>query len=140
MTIQLQTRASVTQPSALSFTPAWSCLLHRRSTDHLGPATVPNFGYDFSCVQVHKDVPKMIQTKLIIGQPNDRYEQEADRVAEQVMRMPESRLEHYTSHACSRVPSSMIDLFDHTFKCDCLPVNRKCIRPTPHLLQIISIK
>ncbi|KHE93422.1 MAG: DUF4157 domain-containing protein [Candidatus Scalindua rubra] len=29
-----------------------------------------------------------IQTKLKIGQPGDKYEQEADRVAEQVMRMP----------------------------------------------------
>lgn len=30
-----------------------------------------------------------IQTKLTIGQPNDKYEREADGVAEQVMRMPE---------------------------------------------------
>ena len=30
-----------------------------------------------------------LQPKLTIGQPNDRYEQEADRVADQVMRMPE---------------------------------------------------
>lgn len=29
------------------------------------------------------------QRKLRIGQPNDMYEQEADRVAEQVMRIPE---------------------------------------------------
>ena len=32
-----------------------------------------------------------IQAKLKIGQPNDKYEQEADRVAEQVMRMPDPR-------------------------------------------------
>jgi hypothetical protein len=31
-----------------------------------------------------------IQTKLTVGQPNDRYEQEADRVAEQVMSMPDT--------------------------------------------------
>jgi hypothetical protein len=31
----------------------------------------------------------VLQTKLNIGQPGDKYEQEADRVAEQVMRMPE---------------------------------------------------
>jgi len=31
----------------------------------------------------------MIQPKLIINQPGDIYEQEADRVAEQVMRMPD---------------------------------------------------
>ncbi|HHM04189.1 MAG TPA: hypothetical protein ENJ19_00410, partial [Gammaproteobacteria bacterium] len=30
------------------------------------------------------------QTKLTVGAPNDRFEQEADRVAEQVMRMPAS--------------------------------------------------
>ncbi|MBE9581068.1 MAG: DUF4157 domain-containing protein [Proteobacteria bacterium] len=32
--------------------------------------------------------PPLVQTKLIINQPNDRYEQEADRVAEQVMAAP----------------------------------------------------
>ena len=31
-----------------------------------------------------------VRAKLTIGQPGDRYEQEADRVAEQVVRMPES--------------------------------------------------
>jgi hypothetical protein len=30
----------------------------------------------------------VIQAKLKIGQPNDMYEQEADRIADQVMRMP----------------------------------------------------
>jgi peptidoglycan hydrolase-like protein with peptidoglycan-binding domain len=34
-----------------------------------------------------------IQAKLRVGQPNDQYEQEADRVAEQVMRMPEPGLQ-----------------------------------------------
>ncbi|MEM9006464.1 MAG: DUF4157 domain-containing protein [Cyanobacteria bacterium P01_F01_bin.86] len=32
-----------------------------------------------------------IQAKLTVGQPNDKYEQEADRVAAQIMRMPASR-------------------------------------------------
>ena len=31
----------------------------------------------------------IIQAKLRIGQSNDRYEQEADRAAERIMRMPE---------------------------------------------------
>jgi len=31
----------------------------------------------------------VVQTQLKIGEPNDKFEQEADRVAEQVMRMPE---------------------------------------------------
>ncbi len=33
------------------------------------------------------------QAKLTIGQPNDKYEQEADRVADQVMAMPEPKLQ-----------------------------------------------
>ena len=33
-----------------------------------------------------------IQTKLKIGEPNDRFEQQADRVADKVMRMPDSAL------------------------------------------------
>jgi hypothetical protein len=34
-----------------------------------------------------------IQTKLKISEPGDRYEQEADRVADQVMRMPEPKIQ-----------------------------------------------
>ncbi len=37
-----------------------------------------------------------IQPKLTINQPGDKYEQEADRVAGQVMRMPEPRLQRQT--------------------------------------------
>lgn len=33
-----------------------------------------------------------LQAKLKIGQPNDKYEQEADRVADQVMSMPERQV------------------------------------------------
>jgi len=33
----------------------------------------------------------VVQAKLKIGEPNDKYEQEADRVADMVMRMPEPR-------------------------------------------------
>jgi hypothetical protein len=36
---------------------------------------------------------RALQAKLRIGQPNDIYEQEADRVAEQVMRMPDPVLQ-----------------------------------------------
>ena len=34
-----------------------------------------------------------IPAKLKIGQPGDKYEREADRVAEQVMRMPEPQVQ-----------------------------------------------
>ena len=35
----------------------------------------------------------LLQAKLQIGQPNDIYEQEADRVADQVMRMPDEKVD-----------------------------------------------
>ena len=35
----------------------------------------------------------LIQAKLKIGQPGDKHEQEADRVAETVMRMPEPSIQ-----------------------------------------------
>jgi uncharacterized protein DUF4157 len=35
----------------------------------------------------------MLQTKLTVNTPGDRYEQEADRISEQVMRMPEPQLQ-----------------------------------------------
>lgn len=37
--------------------------------------------------------PPLIQAKLTIGQPNDKYEQEADRVADIVMHMPEPKVQ-----------------------------------------------
>ncbi len=37
--------------------------------------------------------PLLIQRKLAIGEPDDKYEREADRVAETVMRMPEPALQ-----------------------------------------------
>jgi hypothetical protein len=40
-----------------------------------------------------------IQAKLTIGQPNDKYEQEADRVADQVMRMPEPKQSLVNGHS-----------------------------------------
>ncbi|MDY6898167.1 MAG: DUF4157 domain-containing protein [Cyanobacteriota bacterium] len=52
--------------------------------------TSPESGveWDFSRVPVrHNSLPK-IQPKLNIGQPGDKYEREADRVAERVMQMP----------------------------------------------------
>lgn len=50
------------------------------------PSNDQQQGHDFSQISV---LPKAttIQPKLTIGEPNDQYEQEADRVAEQVMSM-----------------------------------------------------
>ena len=45
---------------------------------------------DFTRIRVHALSAPAIQTKLAINKPGDEYEQEADRVAEQVMRMPDA--------------------------------------------------
>ncbi len=48
----------------------------------------------------------MLQNKLRVGHPGDKYEQEADRVAEQVMRMPEpqkvSKDNFHIRRACTK--------------------------------------
>src|SRR5205807_5303954 len=47
----------------------------------------PRIGHHFADVRVHAAVPETIQTKLTINQPGDVYEQEAERVAEQVIQV-----------------------------------------------------
>ena len=47
----------------------------------------PRIGHHFADVRVHAAVPETIQTKLTISQPGDVYEQEAERVAEQVIQV-----------------------------------------------------
>src|SRR5512136_3477608 len=44
----------------------------------------PPFAHDFSRVQVHSIIRKQIQYKLTVGRPGDEYEQEAERIADQV--------------------------------------------------------
>ena len=51
------------------------------------------FAHDFSRTPVYAGKPSLIQTKLIVNQPGDEYEQEADRVAERVIRMPEPHMQ-----------------------------------------------
>ena len=51
------------------------------------------FGHDFSRIPIHSPVAGVIQTKLAINKPGDHYEQEADRISQQVMRMPEPQLQ-----------------------------------------------
>lgn len=54
----------------------------------LAPAN-PNTGHAFARVPVRPPLPPRVQAKLSVSQPDDKYEQEADRVADSVMRMPE---------------------------------------------------
>jgi Domain of unknown function (DUF4157) len=50
-------------------------------------------GSSGSCAECQSKQEGILQTKLQIGEVGDRYEQEADRVADMVMRMPEPTLE-----------------------------------------------
>lgn len=54
-------------------------------------------GVDGECAECRskrlRSAPPMVQPKLTINEPGDKYEQEADRVADQVMRMPEPKLQ-----------------------------------------------
>lgn len=60
---------------------------HQRS-----PSSSKNPGsssaYSFGRVAIHAGAGVRMQTRLKVNEPGDRYEQEADRVADQVMRMP----------------------------------------------------
>jgi hypothetical protein len=48
-------------------------------------------GYDFGRLRVHNMRSPAIPPKLKINQPGEKYEREADRVADEVMRMPDSK-------------------------------------------------
>lgn len=54
----------------------------------------PCFAHDFSRIPVHASGNACIKSKLRINVPGDKYEQEADRVADHVMRMHEEQLQH----------------------------------------------
>src|SRR5512145_2124057 len=66
-----------------------------------GTAT-SRFGHDFSRIPIHASAANVIRTKLAINRPGDSYEQEADRVSEQITRTPEPRLQRKC--ACGGTP------------------------------------
>ena len=51
------------------------------------------FGHDFSRLPVHAQAPMTMQTKLAVSTPGDICEQEADNISDQVMRMPQPKLQ-----------------------------------------------
>src|SRR5829696_4484536 len=55
--------------------------------------TASGFAHDFSRIPVYTKPPVQVQAKLMVNTPDDIYEQEATRLADQVMRMPEPQLQ-----------------------------------------------
>ena len=53
----------------------------------------PGFEHDFSRVSVEAGAPIKAQPKLAVSTPGDIYEHEADHISEQVMRMPQPKLQ-----------------------------------------------
>ncbi|GEM_PF-1309474 len=50
----------------------------------------PLVGHDFSRIPIHSPPGGVIQTKPLINKPSDTYEQEADRVADKIINIPEA--------------------------------------------------
>lgn len=71
-------------------------LLEANTGDVKGDSTTMGrgcFGHDFSQIPVHAPSPIRIHPKLAVNTPGDVYEQEADLISEQVMRMSEPQLQ-----------------------------------------------
>jgi Domain of unknown function (DUF4157) len=81
MTTQLLTESNAF--SGRTFTPVPSGLVQRKCAT-CGNHTVAGG----ECTDCKKLKPSSLQTMLTINEPSDRYEQEADRIADQVMAMP----------------------------------------------------
>jgi hypothetical protein len=64
----------------------------------LSLSTNSSFEKGFSRVPIKNTLPVMVQPKLKINRPGDKYEREADRVAEIVMRMPDSAANGISTH------------------------------------------
>ena len=80
----LATRKNAAPCTASAFAQETEAL-DETSTRHDAPR-----GHDFSQIPVFSKTPIRLQTKLMVNAPGDIYELEADRMAEQVMRTPES--------------------------------------------------
>jgi hypothetical protein len=51
------------------------------------------FAHDFSRIHIYGRSPIQVQPKLTVNTPADPFEHEADRIADQVMRIPETKLQ-----------------------------------------------
>lgn len=84
------TQARTRSPAKTAATPVpshWPQRPFTRQRDFSSPPD-RNVRTPGAAGKIHR-APLAIQPKLTVGQPGDRYEQEADRVAEHILRMPE---------------------------------------------------
>lgn len=65
------------------------------SNTGLSNAMPPRFGNNFSRISVHTPATSVVQTKLAISKPGGHDEQEADSVANEIMRMPQPQLQRH---------------------------------------------
>lgn len=78
---------------------ACTCDQHTSVTQENVPAfnsifdSTSRFGHDFSRIPIHAPAAGAIQAKLAINKPGDEYEQEVDRISEQMVHMPEPQLQ-----------------------------------------------
>ena len=62
-------------------------------TNESSTAKIATFAYDFSHMPIHTETQATTQPNLTVSAPQDVYEQEADRVADHVMCIPEPELQ-----------------------------------------------
>jgi hypothetical protein len=82
-----RTHAEPKSTSKSTCTPTWGSVLQRKSVFAAKLSLTGDHGNQLA------SQPPLLQAKLTINQPGDKYEQEADRVADMVMRMPEPRIQ-----------------------------------------------
>ncbi|MDH5178844.1 MAG: DUF4157 domain-containing protein, partial [Gammaproteobacteria bacterium] len=67
----------------------WQPAAFTAGTPSTPPSLPGNHTYSFAQIPVVSPSRHVVQAKLTVGEPDDKYEHEADEVADQVMRMPE---------------------------------------------------
>lgn len=70
------------------------------STSH----ALPGYSFNFSQIPLYASTPNNIQRKVKVNEPSDKFEQEADRVADQMLLMPESVVQRKCTQCTSGGP------------------------------------
>jgi hypothetical protein len=93
------------------------------------------FPIDLTSIPVHTTRTPVLQTKLAINTPGDRYEQEADRVAEQVMRMPLGALQPTAPFSNMLAPAAPRLQREYACGGACSDCQKEKLKPEPEKLQ-----